>query len=58
MIFIHGVPPRVKRNENTGFLVGEKIKPSREENRYSRLSQTGLGLLAFGFLLQIVSNFI
>lgn len=61
LVFIYGLPSRVVRIPGTRLIWGGSEESKKAEiaeyRHYERMSYIGMGLLVFGFSLQLVSNF-
>lgn len=64
LLFKFGLPAEVKRDGSSGIhfwaIVDENAKESEQAKakRYDQISYVALSLIVFGFVLQIISNWI
>ena len=61
LLFKYGLPAEVREMGGTLIVWGggkSDDEAKREHRHYRRMSRIGLGCLIFGFILQLVSNFV
>ena len=58
LLFCYGLPPDVDRRRRQFLTWGKDEEQARKGKRFDRTSRLTLGLLIFGFTLQIISNWI
>ena len=56
LLFRFGLPPDVRRGGANFFTWGIDNDEARTASRYDKISWSALGLIVFGFALQIVST--
>jgi len=58
LIFFYGITPLLTKEGGDVIITSSKEENKKEYKKHSFWSKFGLLLLAFGFILQLISNFI
>ena len=58
LLFRYGLPPSVDRTGAKFLSLGRNEEEIRQGKRYDRMACLAVGLLIFGFALQILSNWL